>query len=212
MRRGDWGWVLLTVAGLAACAGSPAPPVRYYQLRVDPPAAAAAAASAAKPTEASAAQIWQLVSPIHLPDYLDRDALWVAVGSNALQPLDGHRWAEPLRSAVPRTLAHDLGVLLGGADRVYSGSVPSGVVVARQLRLDLLEFGPTVDRRAVHLRARWTASDLQGAAAALVDEAQIEVPSAGSSPEQLVDAHRLALWRLAERMAQAPPARRPSGS
>ena len=182
--------------------------MRYYQLRVDPPAGTAAATTAtATPAKMADAEVWQLVSPIHLPEYLDRDALWVAVGSNALQALDGHRWAEPLRTAVPRTLAHDLG-LLRGADRVFNGSVPAGVVVARQLRLDVLEFGPTVDRRAVHLRARWTTSDPQGVAPARVDEAQIDVPSAGSSPEPLVDAPRLALWRLAERIARQPDAPR----
>lgn len=182
---------------LAACASSPSPPLRYYQLRLDPPAGEVVPARAAAGAEAD---VWQLVSPIRLPDYLDRDALWLAVGGNALQPLDGHRWAEPLRTAAPRVLAHDLGVLRGN-DRVWSGSVPAGVVAARQVRVEVLEFGPGPDGRAVRLRARWTITDPSGTAPAKTEEAEVEAASAGRSPEPLVDAHRLALWRLAQRIA-----------
>lgn len=181
---------------LAACSSSPSPPLRYYQLRLDPPAGETVPVRAA-----AEADVWQLVSPVRLPDYLDRDALWLAVGGNALQPLDGHRWAEPLRTAVPRVLAHDLGVLRG-TDRVWSGGIPAGVVATRQLRLEVLEFGPGPDGRAVRLRARWTITDPSGVAPALTEEAEVEAPSAGRAPEPLVDAHRLAIWRLAQRIAR----------
>ncbi|HEV8691963.1 MAG TPA: PqiC family protein [Ideonella sp.] len=186
--------------GLAGCASTPAPPVRYYQLRIEPPAGKAPAPSARPPVAQGA---WQLMVPVRMPDYLDRDELWLSVGSNALQPLEGHRWVEPLRSAVQRTLSHDLG-LLHGAGSVWSGTAPAGVVVARQLRLELLEFAPSEDRGAVRLRARWTAIDPSGSSPPQVSEANISVPSAGPQPYQLVDAHRLALWQLAERMAALP--------
>lgn len=184
---------------LVACSSSPSPPLRYYQLRLDPPAGEAVPARAV-----AQADTWQLVSPVRLPDYLDRDALWLAVGGNSLQALDGHRWAEPLRTAVPRVLAHDLGILRGN-DRVWSGSLPAGVVAARQVRVEVLEFGPGPDGRAIRLRARWTITDPSGAAPVQTDEAEVEAPSAGRSPEPLVDAHRLALWRLALRIAQPRP-------
>lgn len=193
---------LVVACMLAACAGTPSPPLRYYQLRLDPPAGEAAPPRSATTAEG---EVWQLVSPIRLPDYLDRDVLWLAVGGNALQPLDGHRWAEPLRTAVPRVLAHDLGALRG-TDRVWSGAVPAGVVVARQLRVEILEFGPGPSGGAVRLRARWSINDHRGSAPAQVEEAEVEAPGAGRSAETLVDAYRLALWRLAQRMA------RPAGS
>ncbi|HEX5684909.1 MAG TPA: PqiC family protein [Ideonella sp.] len=200
MKQGWWLSIVVAV-GLAACAGSPSPPLRYYQLRLEPPAGEAGATRASAPQP----DVWQLVS-VRLPDYLDRDALWLAVGANALQPMDGHRWAEPLRATVPRVLAHDLGVLRG-ADRVWSGSVPAGVAVARQIRVEVLEFGPAPDGRAVRLRARWTITDPHGGGAAQIGETEVEAPSAGRAPESQVDAHRLALWRLAQRMAErASPA------
>lgn len=196
MNRGS---LLAWVAGLvlAACGSSPTAPLRYYQLRLDPPPGEVVPA---RPAAGVEVDVWQIVSPIRLPDYLDRDTLWQAVGGNALQPLDGHRWAEPLRTAVPRVLAHDLGALRG-ADRVWSGSVPAGVPAARQLRVEVLEYGPGPDGRAVRLRARWTISDPGGVLPARTAEAQVEAPSAGASPETLVEAHRLALWRLAQRIS-----------
>lgn len=195
---------LVMTMGLVACAGSPETPMRYYQLRVEPPSGEVLAPPPA--STAGEPEVWQLMSPVRMPEYLDRDALWLAVGSNALQPLEGHRWAEPLRTTVPRTLAHDLGVLRG-ADRVWAGSPPGGLVVAQQLRLEILEFAPVDGGSRVHLRARWTFSDPKGAGPVQLDEAEIDVPSASAAPAQLVDAHRLALWRLAQRLAQRPAAR-----
>ena len=194
---------LVMAIGLVACAGSPETPIRYYQLRVEPPSGEAVAPPAATGGEP---EVWQLMSPVRLPEYLDRDALWLAVGSNALQPLEGHRWAEPLRTTVPRTLAHDLGVLRG-ADRVWAGSPPGGLVVTRQLRLEILEFAPVDGGSRVHLRARWTFTDPNVTGHVQLDEAEIDVPSASAAPAQLVDAHRLALWRLAQRLTQQPAVR-----
>jgi len=195
---------LVAALALVACAGSPEPPMRYYQLRVEPPSGEAATPPPVATT--GEPEVWQLMSPVRLPEYLDRDALWLAVGPNALQPLEGHRWAEPLRTTVPRTLAHDLGVLRG-ADRVWAGSPPGGLVVARQLRLEILEFAPVDGGHSVHLRARWTFTDPNATGQVQLDEAEIDVPSASAAPAQLVDAHRLALWRLAQRLTQRPTAR-----
>lgn len=204
MRRLDLAGLGLAVAmAMLACSSTPAPPMHYHQLRLSPPVAAPAAtvAPAAVAPAAVAQGAWQLMLPIRGPDYLDRDTLWVAAGGNSLQPLDGHRWAEPLRAAVPRTLGHDLGVL-HGAGQVWSGAVPEGMVVTRQWRVELLEFAPSEGRPGVRLRARWVVRDPRSDAVPVqTGEADVDAPSAGAQPDQLVDAYRLALWRLAERMA-----------
>jgi hypothetical protein len=121
-------------------------------------------------------------------------------GQAGLQALDGHRWAEPLRDAVPRLLRQDLAALLGEA-RVWTAPLPAGVAPTRQLRVELLALQATADRGAVSLQARWSLADPAGAAPPWVEAAQFEVPSAGPEPDALVAAHRLALWRLAERIA-----------
>jgi uncharacterized lipoprotein YmbA len=147
--------------------------------------------------------VWQIVGTPRVPEYLDRDALLMPQGDAGLRPLPGHRWAEPLQEAVPRVLRQDLAALLG-ADRVWAGPVPPGISVTRQLRLELQALEATPDRRGVQLRARWTLVDPSGQTPPKADQADLKVPSAGTDPDHLVSAHRLALWRLAERIAGVP--------
>lgn len=184
--------VLAAALWLAGCA-SPAPPPQLYHLRSAPPLTTSAA-------PAPSPWIWQLATPLRVPDYLDRDALLVPQGQAGLAALPGHRWAEPLRDSVPRVLRHDLGLLLGET-RVWAAPVPAGVVATRQLRIELLALEADSERRHVLVRARWAITDPTGAAAARVELASLAVPSGGTDPDSLVAAHRLALWQLAERIA-----------
>jgi uncharacterized lipoprotein YmbA len=190
---------LAVVLGLAGCAGSSAPP-QYYQLRLDAPVSVPASAPA------GTAGVWQVLSPVRMPEYLERDVLWVPTGQAGLQPLPEHRWAEPLADAVPRVLLHDLAVLRG-ADHVWGGNVPTGVAVNYQLRLEVMELSITPDRRGVHLRARCTASDPRRQAPPKLIDVDLTARSEGSAPDQLVAAHRLALWTLAQQLADrlTPP-------
>ncbi|MEK8034831.1 ABC-type transport auxiliary lipoprotein family protein [Ideonella sp. DXS29W] len=201
LRRAALTLAMVLVAG---CATSEAPPLRYHALRLDRPQATPAtpAPPRAAPGPGAFAGAWQLVAPVRLPDYLDRDVMWVPGEGGALVPLDGHRWAEPLRTAVPRLLAHDLGDWRGDG-AVWGGAVPAGVEVGRQLRLELLEFGATPDGKEVALRAKWAMVDPHGADAPVLGEVRVMAPVASRSAGGLVDAHRLALWRLAERVAQS---------
>lgn len=182
---------LLAAALLAGCAGS-SPPVQLVVLRIAPPASVV--------QTAPSPWVWQLATPVHVPDYLDRDAVLVPQGQAGLQALPGYRWAEPLRESLPRLLRQDLATLLGEA-RVWAAPVPPGVQITRQLRVELLAFEANSQRSAVTLRARWTITDPSAAAAPIVDTALLTVPSAGTDVDDLVAAHRLAMWRLAERIA-----------
>jgi uncharacterized protein len=191
-------FLLATAALLGAC-GSPGPSPQLYQLRATPPLPVVAVATN---------QVLLLLSPVLLPEVLERDALLVPQGQAGVQALSGHRWAEPLRDAVPRLLRQDLAALLGDA-RVWSAPLPAGVVATRQLRVEVLALQANAARTAVTLQARWTlaavAANTEAAAATppRVQTSLIEVPSTGPEPDALVAAHRLALWRLAEQVAAA---------
>jgi uncharacterized lipoprotein YmbA len=185
--------VALSLAGLLAGCASPAPPPALYQLRGAPPA----------PVQAvPGVQVLQLLLPVALPEALQRDALLLPQGQAGLQVLTGHRWAEPLADAVPRLLRQDLAALLGQA-RVWSAPLPAGVAITRQCRVEILSLLATPDRTAVVLQARWTLSDPTGRGAPVATTTQISAPSGGPDVDALVAAHRLALWRLAEQVAQA---------
>jgi uncharacterized lipoprotein YmbA len=185
---------LLVAATLAGCATS-SPPAQLYHLRSAAPVANAAPA----PSTLN----WQLLQPVRVPEYLDRDALLLPQGQSGLLALPGHRWAEPLRDSVPRVLRQDLAALLGEA-RIWTAPVPPGVTIARQVRVELLALEASADRSSVSLRARWSVIDPGGAGSARADAVTLSVPSAGTDVDNLVAAHRLALWRLAERIAASP--------
>jgi uncharacterized lipoprotein YmbA len=185
---------LLAAGGLAAgCSHSP--PVQLYHLR--------SAAPVPVPTPAPSTAVWQLLLPVRLPDYLDREAILLPQGDTGLLALSGHRWAESLRDAVPRVLRQDLGALLGEG-RVWPSPLPSGVTATRQLRVEILGFEAQADRASVRLQARWTLTDPQGRTPPRADGATLRVAAEGGSIDRLVAAHRLALWRLAERIVSAP--------
>ena len=176
---------------LTACA-SPRPPPQLYQLRAEPPVSA----PPAPPTGVIPLQLL----PVSLPELLDRDALLVPQGRAGVVALAGHRWAEPLRDAVPRLLRQDLALLLG-ADRVWVAPLPAGVQPPRQLRVDVLSFQVDEARREVALRARWTLGGSGGAQPARTGLDTVVAPVQGSDVDAIAAAHRMAVWQLAQRLA-----------
>ena len=192
LRRRLCAWPLLALAG---CGTSP--PVQLYRLRGEPPPGSAA------PAPVPAGEPLQLMLPVRLPDYLDREALLLPQGASGLLALSGHRWAESLRDAVPRVLQQDLAAHLGEG-RVWTAPLPPGLAPGRQLRVEIGAFEIDAERHGVRLDARWTWTDAQGRTAPLARSARLRVPASGSSIDALVDAHRLALWQLAARIAAAP--------
>lgn len=201
MTPSRWGTLAIAGALLAACGTPPPPPRLVHLASAPPPEVTAPAASAASTSRGR----WQLVLPVRVPDYLDRDALLVPQGQAGLAPLAPWRWAEPLADSVSRVLRADLARLLGeGA--LWTSPLPAGVAVQRQLRVELLAFEASADRREVRLDARWSLVDPTGAATPLARSAQIrsEVGSAADG-DAIAAAHRVALWRLAERIAAGTP-------
>lgn len=186
--------LLLMTAALAllvAC-GTPQPAPRLYQLRAAPPVPLVAQPST---------QVVQMLA-VTLPELLERDALLIPQGQAGLDALSGHRWAEPLRDAVPRVLRQDLAALIGEA-RVWTAPLPAGVALTRRLRVEILVLQARPDHGGVWLEARWTLSDATGNTPPRVELTRIDAPAAGTEPDALVAAHRLALWRLAEQLAAA---------
>jgi uncharacterized lipoprotein YmbA len=146
---------------------------------------------------------WHLVSPVRVPDYLDRDALLLPQGQNGLVASPHQRWAELLSQSVPRLLAQDLAAL-GGEGSLWTGAVPRGLAVRGQLRVELLVLDVNPAATAVTLKARWTTSASDGTAqpVARTHGVLLTTPSLGTDTDSLVSAHRLALWQLAQAIAK----------
>ena len=190
-------WVAATVALLGGCASQVTAPVLYV-LRADPPVAHVSP-SVARP----GVPPWHLVSPVRVPDYLDREALLMPQGDNGLLPAPNQRWAELLSQSVPRLLAQDL-VALGGEGSVWTGALPRGLAVRGQLRVELLMLDINPTATAVTLKARWTTSTSTSTAqpVARTHGVTLTTPSQGADADSLVSAHRLALWQLAQAIAK----------
>lgn len=180
---------------LAGCASTQAP-TRWYELKSEPPEAVPA------PRPGTGA-VWELSALLPLPGTLERDTLVVASGVAGVAPLVGHRWVVPLRDSIPARLAADL-ALLRGEGRVWLSPAPAGVVVTRRLRVAIDMLLADEARQTLRLRARWwfTSEPLSGPPT--TDAADIDIVLTDRSADQLAAAHRLALWRLAQRIGSAP--------
>ena len=185
----------LCLIGLGGCASRVSEPTLYL-LRSDPPPGVAV------PAEVATARLsrWQLMLPVRVPEYLDRAALLLPQGANGVQPTFNKRWAEPLASSIPRVLAQDLNTLRGQGS-VWTAPVPDRLMFQGQLRVEVLAFDVRSDGAAVTLKARWSTAGANSADAPRSHLVTITVPSSSSDADALVSAHRLALWQLAQAIA-----------
>lgn len=190
-RRAWIGVAAALLAGAAGC-GTSTPP-RLHRLPLQPPEQAPAA-----PASGTA---WELVMRVNLPAYLDRDEMLVDRGQGRVDALPGERWAEPLAEAVPRLLLHDLALLRGPA-RVWPAPAPTAAGARRRLRVQLQALQAEPAQGLLRLQARWTLDDAGEAVAPQVAQIDLQVPLTLPGAAGLVQAHRLALWRLAQRIVR----------
>lgn len=201
LHRRDLVLGLLAAATLAGCATRDAPPRRLYGLTSTPPLPASA-----KPGQDGRA--WVLSPQIALPELLDRDEILVAEGSAGLRPWPEARWAEPLRDALPRVLAEDLGrlrqpypVTLGTKSQPDNGAESLRLVVQVDEWLARQDGGGL----QLRLRARWRWAPLHApinTALPAAGAAELTVPCAANA-DALADAYRRSILELAARMVAA---------
>lgn len=194
------GLLALAGGGLAACS-SPSAPLRWYRLPGEPPRGE----EAAPRTAAAGSAVWELAPTLPMPELLERDTLWFEDSAAGIRLLHGHRWAEPLRDTLPRLLRNDLARLVPG---LWTGPAASNAPLAGRVQVELLALQGSLPRRQVTMAARWvvtTAASAEPRAAARAYRADETVPWTEASPESLVVAQRVAMWRLAQRIAASLP-------
>jgi uncharacterized protein len=189
-----------SAAALSACSSSPSAPLRWYRLPSEPPAGEPAPRAAAG--AASGAAVWELAPALPMPELLGRDTLLVEEGEAGVRLLHGHRWAEPLRDALPRLLRDDLARFVPG---LWTGPAAPNVVTAGRVQVELLALQGSLPRRQVVLAARWVVTPGGASTAPRAYRTDETVPWTEASPESLVVAQRVAMWRLAQRIAASLP-------
>jgi len=112
--------------------------------------------------------------------------------------MDTQRWAESLKSAIPRTIASDLSPLLGGAT-VSVQSDNASRDAAYTVWVDITRFDSTLGEAAV-IDANWGVRASTGGVAKS-GKGSWRVPAHGGGVEDLVAAHAAALVQLSAEIA-----------
>lgn len=138
----------LLVLGAGGCLSvSPLP--RSYLLSATAPASSAPRTSVAVG-----------VGPVGIPAYLDRSSIVVRIGEGEVELSGEHRWAEPLRDGIGRTLAENLSAMIPtDAVAVFPWRTPW--TVDYRVAVDILRFDGAPGRSVV-LDARWRLLDAAG--------------------------------------------------
>ena len=182
------GFACLLLAALAACGGSP--PARFYTLA--PLGTPHAITSNAFPISVH-------INPVSLPETVDRPQLVIAVARHQVRLLENHRWAESLKSAIPRIIADNLSRLLT-TDRVSWHPHPSPHRVDYRITVDFRRFEGTSDQ--VTIDALWSINRA-GNQPPIAGRSLITQPLADSSPESLAAAYSQALAAMSNDISNA---------
>jgi uncharacterized protein len=178
----------LLLATLTGCASSP--PARFYTLE-----ARAVATPAAGKADYSV-----LVGPVGIPDLVDRPQMVLRVDASRVTIAEQARWAEPLKIAIARALAGNLGQLLGGA-RVTTYPQASGSPADYQVFIDVQTFEAVLGGGST-IELIWTVKAGNGKAEK-AGRSAIHETASGSDHAALVAAHEKALAAISREIAVA---------
>lgn len=178
----------LVAAALAACGSSPK--TSFYTLDGTP-----SSAPAAPETRRYAV----VVGPVTLPDMVDRPQLVVRQSANQVTLLDNHRWAEPLKSVIPRFIAADLSRLLG-VSPVLLHPQSSGAETEYRVRVEIQRF-ESQPGKGVSVEALWSVQRT-GSSEARGGRSVMNVVVSEPGYEALAAAHSRAMTQLSEELAE----------
>ena len=181
--------VVLLAAALAAGGCGSTPKESFYTLAA-PPA----------PLPAGATGPLIAVGPVIVPEAVDRTPMVVRTGPNSVDIEDFHRWAEPLKSAIPRVLAENLMRELG-TPRVTASRLATTPPDYR-VAVEIQRFDSSFAEGA-SLDALWTVTAARGAAAPKSGRTTITEPATSPDYAGIAAAHSRALSRLAADIAAA---------
>ena len=176
-------------AALAGCSRSPR--VTFYTLEP-----AAQVDTTATVTTIPAV----VVGPVTLPEVVDRPQLVVRVAANRVDIMEEHRWAEPLKSEIPRLIAENLRRLLGSR-RVSSYLQHAGADAEYRVLVDIQRFESS-SGEAVTVEAVWSLRRV-GGGAPKTGHSLAHEPVAAAGYDPLVAAYGRALLAVSADLAKA---------
>lgn len=147
------------------------------------------------------------IGPVTLPELVDRPQLVVHTSAQEVAILEQHRWAEPLKSAIPRVIAADLVEQLGASASAFPQADGSDANFA--VRLDIARLDAELGS-AVTIEALWSVHRISGGEPK-TGRSVIRAPADGGY-DALVSAHDRALAGVSRDIADAIRSFGPSGN
>jgi hypothetical protein len=182
-------WALvLTVTALGACSTSPT--ASFYTL------GAVGAHEDAYPVR----PVSVVVTSVTVPDLVDRPQFVVRVSDNQVKLDEFARWADQLKSQIPRVIAADLAVMLPGARvSVYPQEADAGAPYRVQVEVQRFEGAPG---DAATVEALWAVIPPKGSPS-INGHTLAHEPSPGPGYEALTAAYSKALGDVSRDIAAA---------
>jgi hypothetical protein len=141
------------------------------------------------------------VSPVIIPDYLDRPQIVTRSSSSSIQFSEFNRWAEPLEKNIARVLADNLSVLVP-SNRVFVFPWPKSVQVRYQVALEIMQLEKTVDEKVV-LDARWNIMEIKGGKLLASKRSRLVLPVQSAGFDGVASAESRAVEDLSREIAAA---------
>jgi len=180
---------------LSACGSAPVE--HYYTLRGSQPAVDVQEATVGAGLPGLQG-LHIVVASVTLPEAVDRSELVVRSGPNSVMVMETQRWAESLKSAIPRTVADDLSQALGGATvAVQSDNASHDATYL--LYIDVTRFDSVLNE-AASIDANWSIRKSSGEQLK-AGRSSLRVPVRGTGFEDLVVAHTQALADMSKEIA-----------
>lgn len=139
------------------------------------------------------------VGPVTIPETVDRPQMVMRVDANRVEIADLERWAEPLKTAIPRTVADTMTRELAAAT-VMTSRQSATLAFDYRVAIDVQRFDLSAGAGAV-VDALWTIRDAKGEPRN--GRSQAREPSASGDAEAMAAAASRALEKVARDIAGA---------
>jgi uncharacterized lipoprotein YmbA len=135
-----------------------------------------------------------------VPELVDRPQMVLRIGANKVMIAEYARWAEPLKSEIPRVIAANLTFLIGGA-QVSTYPQNTNADTDCQVFIDLQRFDSTLGDAAT-LDVLWTVR-LAGSGKLMGGRSAVREAAGADGYDALVAAHARALAAVSRDIARA---------
>jgi uncharacterized lipoprotein YmbA len=180
--------IALGVAALAGCASSPKSD--FYTLSPDAPPA----------SQPPPVPITVLIGTVSVPELVDRPQIVVNAGKNKVDIDEYARWADSLKSQIPRVMRADLAQQLNSS-RVAANAMGGDAAAAYRVQIDVQRF-EAARGDAVTVDVLWSVSP-PGKGPRADGRSSIREPCAGPGVDAVVAAYSRALGAVSQDIAAA---------